>query len=57
MRNGELEKALEILSCEEFLPLKILVLLLAWPFCRSCESAQILLDSLASGEVSKVFFA
>lgn len=43
---------MEILSCDEFSPLKVLVLLLAWPFCHTCDAAQTLLDSLWDQQVS-----
>lgn len=52
VRQGDFDKVTEILSCVEFSPMKVLVLLIAWPFCHSCDSAQKLLDILWDPNVS-----
>ncbi|XP_028414314.1 zinc finger FYVE domain-containing protein 26-like isoform X2 [Dendronephthya gigantea] len=51
-QQGDLDKVIQILSCDEFSPLKVLVLLLAWPHCHTCDRAQKLLDGLWDRERS-----
>jgi len=52
VKEGDFDCLTQLLSPVEFSRLKLLVLLLGWPYCYSCENARNLLEVLWDPAVS-----